>query len=113
MKNRKKLLINIIKLENNSERSKRELKNYPWDSQEIIHLTKMHIKAILEKYIKLEINNHEIENWADFLEGRDDVGFDENDFEKIKEIISELANPDLFGKLTKDKVIKYLNELEL
>ena len=66
-----------------------------WDSDELVTLTVDHIQSVLERYVGGELSAAEVEHWADLIECRDDISYDET----IKELISELANPVLSGRL--------------
>ena len=79
------------------------LKELPFDSQPLVILRVSHISSILKRFIDNDISNEEIEDWANVIEVRDDIEFDQNDFNVIKESILELANPVLFGSLDFDK----------
>ena len=83
-----------------------QLNKYKWDSNsELIILTRKHIIQALHLYISGEIVESKIEAWANAIESREDIGI-ENKFDKlIKDIMYELANPDLTSELTKKKQI--------
>jgi len=53
----------------------------------------------------------DIEVWANSIEGRDDVDFDENNEELVGEILHELANPLLTYMLDEDRAKQLVEKL--
>jgi hypothetical protein len=49
-----------------------------------------------------KISSQELEDWANLIESRDDIGFDSK---KLQDIIFKLANPILYGKI--DNIQKF------
>ncbi|MDZ7923837.1 MAG: hypothetical protein U5M23_07190 [Marinagarivorans sp.] len=77
------------------------LSQFEWDYEGqplIIHGS--HIRSILNKFLAGEVNAKELENWANLIECRDDLEFDEGQREVLENIIYCLANPMLQGELT-------------
>ena len=91
-----------------------ELTKFNWDSKEdLVLLKKEQIVKVLIKFLNEEIGHFEVQAWAEAIECREDIGFEIFDKKLIKQIIFDLANPDLEGILTKDKaktLIKVLDE---
>ena len=58
-------------------------------------LCKSDIEIILRKYKSGEVSEQQLEEWANFIECRDDIGFEESREETLREIIYWLANPEL------------------
>ena len=58
-----------------------------------------HIQSVLERYVRGGLSAAEVEDWADLIECRDDISYEEHRMETIKELIFELANPVLSGRL--------------
>lgn len=56
---------------------------------------------VLQKYIAGAISTDDLEEWAMFLECRDDI-----DGSAIEDYVYALANPDLMGDIDKDKITK-------
>jgi len=107
------LLKKLIHLDDDLSIIKKELKNYPFDSEESLFVVKeIDLKNILESFI----NNNSLEfyltleEWANIVECRDDLDF-END--KVHQIITELANPILYNKLTRLNLLKLLSRLDI
>ena len=56
------------------------------------------IASIASRYIAGELSASEVEEWADLIECRDDVGFGSDD---LKETVHRLANQAIDGALTR------------
>lgn len=80
---------------------KKLLSQFEWDSNELVMLETKHVKNILECYQSGEINENIVEEWANAVENRDDIGYPEHNGKLIKEVINELANPLLTQKLNR------------
>ncbi len=102
MKSRIEILKDLLKLNGDIYIIQSELAQYKWDNEEpLITLKIDDLKNIFSKFNAGLITSKLIEQWANTIEGRDDI-----DFEKdvLKEIIYELANPILFGNIDDQKV---------
>lgn len=70
------------------------LRRFPWDSDaELVTVTPTDVTRILDAYLVGELSNTDVEDWADALEGRDDIGYELDQSDTLREIIFELANP--------------------
>jgi len=88
------------------------LSKFDWDSEELVVVEIDHIRQVLKRYISGELNEAIIENWANAIECRDDVGISEEAEDLIEELIHELANPDLTQKLTPERAQALVRNLE-
>jgi Glu-tRNA(Gln) amidotransferase subunit E-like FAD-binding protein len=92
MDNRKKILRDLIECRGDPSELAGRLSQFSWDSNEaLIKLELTHVVRVLQYYIDGKISKDQIEDWANALEVRDDVEFDE----VSKDLISILANPEL------------------
>ena len=55
---------------------------------------------ILRRFKSGGLDAEDVENWANAIEGRDDIGFGDDNYGILKEVIFSLANPGLKGALT-------------
>ena len=109
MRSRIEILDDLISLRGNLQNLRNELSKYPWDCNEtMLVVTKPDLKKILQRYLKGEFNNNDLEDWAETIECRDDLDFEK---EEIKEIIHELANPILNGSLTERRIKEIIDNL--
>jgi len=106
MRDRKIVLEDIIQLRGDLEDLKNELSQFPWDSE--VFIAKIYRKDVIrvfEGYLNDVISNQEIEVWANLIECRDDIAFEDTD---LQEIIFEFANPEINGHLTKMRASELL-----
>ncbi len=109
MKNRIEILTDLLNLNSDPKDLQIELHQYPWDSEvSLIVLTKVIFINVIEKATNNNLTFGEIEDWANVIECRDDIEFED---EKVQEYIFELANPILNGKITIERLREILNEL--
>ncbi len=64
------------------------------------------LKVVLNKYLSNFIDSDELEEWANFIECRDDINY-----EKVEGFIYALANPELMGEISHNKIRKMLEVL--
>jgi hypothetical protein len=70
------------------------LRQFSWDSDRaLVVLTGNDLVRILDRYLQGELSNTELEEWANALEGRDDIGYEPSMGDNLRKIIFELANP--------------------
>jgi hypothetical protein len=75
----------------------RDLHRISWESEtELVVLQGSQIQAVLERYISGDLSSRAVEDWANAIETREDVGFTTSD---LKDIIFELANPEICAKI--------------
>lgn len=102
---RKELLINLITMNGKIDIINSELSKFGWDyTENLVILKREHILKVLNKFLKGEISAHEVENWANLIECREDIGIEKQYKETINEAIFELANTCLTGALSIEKV---------
>lgn len=110
---RKEALAKLFDFDNEFEQMKKELGQYDWDcDEELITITPLMVKTILMKVISDKIPFDRLEDWANFIECRDDIGFDGDSSTLIKEIITSLANPYLYGEISVEKIERWLEQLD-
>jgi hypothetical protein len=101
MTRRQECLSELIHIGEGYEKAKEELATMPWDCEvpEIV-LTLNDTFEIMKRFINGQIAAALLEDWADSIELRDDIGYEESNRAKIKEIIFSLANPELTNPIT-------------
>ena len=76
------------------------LARFPWDSDiELVTLTRRDLVRILDRYLSGEVDEGDVEQWAEAIEGRDDVGYETSVADWLRKIVFDLANPDLTAPL--------------
>ncbi len=109
MRDRIEILNDIIKIKGNLLNLETEISHYPWDSKNaLLTILKSDLMDILKKALNEEITADELKSWSNIIECRDDLDFEQD---KVKEIIFELANPEINGEINKIRLREIINEL--
>ena len=117
MQERKKLLEDIFQLKDPQKLPQltKSLRDIGWDSPEgeVANLRSMHILLILQRYLNGELDEQQVEDWANLVEIREDITFGVHEDEKaVMEAIHDLANPVLEGALTHERAKKLILGLQ-
>src|ERR1700709_2390147 len=70
-----------------------------WDAEPVVTLTRQHIAAVLERFARRDIGADALEEWANLVECREDIGFEAGHEDVVAGAIHDLANPELSGPL--------------
>jgi|SRR5688572_29158397 hypothetical protein len=109
MRNRKDILKDLVCLNGNLATLQDELSQYPWDAKApSLIISKNDFYTVFKRCIEGEINFEDLVNWANTIECRDDLDFE---VEEMQEIIFELANPEINGEITKERLNEIVKEL--
>lgn len=93
MRSRATILTDVVQIKSNLNTLKTELNYYPWDSNEpLVTISKEDFTEVFGKTISGEVTFAQLEEWANILEGRDNIAFESR---QMEDLIFELANPDL------------------
>jgi hypothetical protein len=112
MKTRINLLNELLGLERPASEITRDLAFFGWDTDdELVVLTSVHMRAILEELVKGTLTAEDASSWADAIEGRDDIALQPEIEEFLKETLFELANPDISGNLTPQRAATILQQI--
>lgn len=107
MRARVEVLKDLVTLKSDSSQLEKELAQYPWDMEEpLLILRKQDIIAVVQRCINNEILFKDLNDWANVIELRDDIGFED---EEVKQLIFELANPEINGVLTLEGLKTIIN----
>ena len=107
MPDQKTLLEQLIKFILPIEKLIDSLRALKWDSDEtVILLERADIIAVLNRYMNDEITESYVEMWANAVEGREDVEYEDGYEDIIQSTIFELANPLLTKNLTLETATK-------
>jgi hypothetical protein len=80
--------------------AQQHLRRFGWDSEPLVTLTRADLERVLDEYLKGRIGAEVVEVWAEALDGRDDVDFEKGLEGVIKDVVFELANPEITARLT-------------
>ena len=114
MSERTKTLGALLAFEQPVDQLKAVLAGFSWDSAtERVFLSAGHIAHVLSRFLIEDAAASEVENWANAVEGRDDIGFESANEQLVRELVHEVANPLLTQPLTRERAIELLKRIEL
>ena len=73
-----------------------------------------HFRNVVVRYMKGELSAQNVEDWATLIEGREDITIRSSNAEALREILHELANPELTEKLSHQRakeMVSLLNKI--
>ncbi|MGQ5490874.1 hypothetical protein ACUH78_18710 [Thauera sp. ZXT1-4] len=106
------LVHELLELTMPLERVIGELASMTWDYEgEGVELTQGHLTSVLQRYLRAEVSEAEVELWANQVEGRDDVQLDASAETLIEEVLHELANPLLTQQLDRTRAMELVSRL--
>ena len=104
------ILLNLINFAKDMSAIKSDLAKIGFNSEsELVTITQNTIASILNRVIDKEISYDLLEEWANLIECREDIGYED---EILQEIIFELANPCLYGEIDEEKICMILAEIK-
>lgn len=107
---REKILRDLVYLNDDIVKLQIELVSYKWDvDNPIFIITNDVLHNVLSKLSNENISFDIIEEWANAIECREDLDFEN---EILREIVIELANPTLFGQIDGQKVRQLIQRIE-
>jgi hypothetical protein len=102
MKSRTETLNDLALLQGDIRILVKELSLYTWDvGSPLVKISAENFSNILKRSINDEIDFETLSNWANAVECRDDLEFEN---EEMQEIVFELANPEINGEITKERL---------
>lgn len=104
---RAEVLQQIITIGEYREKAFQELVNFQFDNDiELFEVSNDILVDVLRKYISNLLSGDELEEWANFIECRDDINY-----EKVEGYIYALANPEVMGEISRESINKMLQLL--
>ncbi|HZH03024.1 MAG TPA: hypothetical protein VEY30_04505 [Myxococcaceae bacterium] len=89
------------------------LAKFPWRSDEdLVLLTASHLREVLRRYLTGQVASQELELWADLVECREDIGYEEEVAPELKRAIFEFANPSLQPDAQTQLAKNWMSQLE-
>ncbi|MFJ5536654.1 hypothetical protein [Vreelandella titanicae] len=106
-------LLRLVEFSDPVEQLAQMLKVYSWDYDgEPLVLTASHVSSVLKRFLSDELSSEDLEGWANLIECREDIEFEEDSYNEIDNVINCLANPILQGDITPHSCVKLLATLE-
>ncbi|UTA66456.1 hypothetical protein [Emticicia sp. 21SJ11W-3] len=110
MKSRVDFLKDLVLLRNNIESLEKDLYLFAWDSEMPFYPISIEdFTCVLKRGINDEIDFETLIRWANALECRDDLEFNN---EAMQEFVFELPNPEINGKITKERLQEVVYKLQ-
>jgi hypothetical protein len=106
MRRRTQILQELARFETPSEPLLRELRSFGWDwtGKPLLVLTKADILRVIDRFLAGQISAAQLQEWAENLEVREDVAFEERDAELLDDIFFRIATPMINEPLTHEVV---------
>lgn len=90
-----------------------DLSNFDWDFDgDPLIVTASDMKLVLNRFLAGERTAEELEAWANLIEGREDLEFEDQQNEAIENVVYCLANPVLQGAITPESCKELLATLD-
>ena len=113
MNRRAEILQELVRFDKPTAPLMRELRSLGWDwsGDALLILKKEDLLRIIDRFLTGEVTAAQLQEWAENLEVRDDVTFDEEEKESIDDVFFRLATPEINEPLTLQSVQKMKDEL--
>jgi hypothetical protein len=96
---REAILSSLISFDASITKLRAGLRSLTWDIDPVVTLARRDIVAVLERFSTGEIDALTVEDLANLVECREDIGFESGYEDVIHAAIHDLANPLLSGEL--------------
>jgi hypothetical protein len=113
MTRRAEILQELARFETPTEPLLRELRSFGWDWPDapLLVLKKQDLLRIIDRFLVSQISAAQLQEWAENLEVREDVAFDEADAELLDGVFFRIATPEINEPLTPEVVRRMRDEL--
>ncbi|MFT5534289.1 MAG: hypothetical protein ACI802_002535 [Candidatus Paceibacteria bacterium] len=110
--NRLGLVEDLLKISKPLHKIVAQLATLSWDYEgDCVTLKRTHVFSVLERYRLNQLSAQEVEYWANQIESREDIVFEEAWEQEIGDVIYQLANPELTRHLNQEQSKLMLAEL--
>lgn len=107
------VLTNLLNFGQGINMLKEELVKFRWDSEEeLVVLKRKHLAGVLIKFLNGQLSGDDVTEWANAIELREDIGIESENENLIKDIMFDLANPEINYKLDSARARKYIESLD-
>ena len=108
----KNLLYSLITFSKPIQEIKTELKSIDWDSDEEVLLDRKMVIDVINRFILGDIEPEDLDEWANAIECREDIEYEEVCFDDIKQVIFEIANQSMEGIFDSEKAKAWIDRLD-
>lgn len=110
---RKDVLNDLVHFDGSLSDIIKELLLYPFDNEDnIVTLKNMDILNVLSRYVEGIFTSQDIYNWAEMIEGREDIGYEAGYEDVLKNFIFELANHEINYELNIERAKELIEKLK-
>lgn len=107
MEDRTSLLERLLRFESPIEDTVAMLAAYGWASdQELVRLAPSDVVSILDRFLEGELTDRQVAYWAELLEMREDVGYENLWADHLRRAVGQLASPEVHGAITPGLVLR-------
>jgi hypothetical protein len=109
---RREALESLLLLRDPVQAAIQRVSSFPWDSEvRLAVLTRADAHRVVTGFLEGSLSAEECEEWANAVEGRDDVGLENGSEELLKEFLFELGTPELTRPLTQSTAKEWILKL--
>jgi hypothetical protein len=109
---RRDALVDLIELRLPLNAAIAAVRELPWDSDlELVVLVRANLVALLQRYLLGELSPTDLEEWANAIEGRVDIGLEPRHEELLQAFVFEIANPLLAEPISDAYARRWLDRL--
>ncbi len=112
MNEREILLQQLLMLSRPLSELHSSLSKLTWEGDKLVTLRPQMVIGILQRYRSEEITSQDVEDWANAVEGREDIEYEQTHLDILRESIFILANPLLTTYLNKDEARRLIEKLQ-
>ncbi len=112
MNTRTELLNSLLSFDQPLRQITSTLATFGWDSDlPLITLNRQHIATVLTRYLDSELSKVDVEDWANAIEGREDISYENGVTDELSNIVYQLANPRLTLPMSATSARELLKQL--
>lgn len=106
------LLKQLLFVEDNFESISNKLKQFDWECKdELVSVDKKVLDNLFQGFLNGKYSLNTLERWADLVECREDIDYEDNNLELIKEVLGTLANKDIATPVDEKVIRGWVNRL--
>ena len=108
------ILKRLIRYEEPPEPLTSELREFPWDwleEEPLVRLSTDDLLHVIDRFLAGDIDAQQLQDWAERLECREDIGFGPDDEELVDDVFFRLATPFINEPLTEETVSRMREQL--
>jgi hypothetical protein len=90
-----------------------ELREFPWDwlEEPLVRLHASDLLRVIDRFLAGDIDAQQLQDWAERLECREDIGFGPDDEQLVDDVFFRLATPFINEPLTQETVARMREQL--